>query len=153
MTRFRLGVTFALWAVVVLALAGSDAQPQVVLLSGLVVAACAASFSIIDLLRGGAALTWARAPEPVVISLDDESVIEIARQIRTSHRSSSALRDTLLAVVDQRLVDRHGIDRAVQPEAALAELGPGLAALVRQPRNRISVPEDLDQLLDEIEAM
>ena len=152
MTSFRLGVTVVVWAILVGALLGSDAQPQVVMLGGIVCIIVAAGFIAFDLVRAATPLVWARVPQPQISGVDDETVMEMARQLRRSGLSPH-LRDTLLSLADERLLDHHGIDRTDRPAAASAALGPGLVALVEQRRIRLSDVADLHRLLDEIESI
>jgi hypothetical protein len=152
LTGFRVAVIVVAWAVVVVALLGSDVQPQVVVLAGFVCIITAAGFLVSDLVRSTTSVIWARAPQPLILRVDDDTVAGIVSQIQGSRRSSM-LRNTLLLVTDERLLDRHGIDRTEQPEAAHALLGPGLTALLAKPRIRFSDAADLHQLLDEIESI
>jgi len=152
--KFRLGLTAVVWAIVVGALVGSDAQPQIPVLSGLVCIVMAGGFIAFDMFRHATPVVWARAPQPYPTTDEDEASMALVRQIqRGSRHSSWALRDTLLSLADERLLDAHGIDRATQPAAAHAVLGPGLLVLVEQQSVRFSKVADLDGVLDQIEAI
>ncbi len=153
MTSYRLGVTVIAWVILVIALLGSDAQPQILVLGGIVSIVMACGFIASDLVRAATPLVWAHPPPIHITRVDDEAVTMIARQLRGSRRLSSSLRDTLLSLADERLLDRHGIDRTGHPEAARAVLGPGLIALVEQRRARLSNLTDLHRLLNEIESI
>lgn len=151
MTRFRLGVALAIWAAVVGALLGSDADPQIAVLGGLVFIIVTVGFITLDLLRAANPLVWARVPQPQ-IRVEDEEMMEMAQQLRDPRRSSQ-LRDTLLSLADERLLDHRGIDRSTHPAAANAALGPCLVALLEDRRVRLSDVTDLHTLLDEIESI
>lgn len=153
MNRYRLGVTVIVWAVLVVALTASDAEPQVLVLGGMIGVVAATGFVAVDLIRAGGAVPWARAPRPYAVTSRDEAVSTLVRQIRGAERApSSMLRDTLIDVVDARLLDRYGIERVNQPEAARAVLTPGLRRLGEQRRLRLSSLAELDALLTEIDT-
>lgn len=153
MTRYRVTVTVAIWIVLVGALHASDSQPDALVLAGIVGVVAAAGFAAVDLLRATAGVAWVSAPQPPLRKGDDEAVVHLARQIRAAHRSPSVpLHDALVDLVDQRLLDRHGIDRAEQPATGSALLTPGLIRLMAQHSIRLSDADNLNTLLDEIEA-
>jgi hypothetical protein len=153
-TRYRLGITVAVWTVLVGALLASDSQPHAVVLAGIVGVIAAVGFVAFDLIRATTAVAWARAPLPLPLSVDDEAVSFLAHQIRAAHRSpSTMLRDTLVDLVDDRLLDHHGLDRAGQPAATSAALSPMLMRLADQRSIRLSSVTELNALLTEIESI
>lgn len=154
MTWFRLGFTLVVWAIAVVALLGSEAEPHVLVLAGTIGVVATAGFVASDVVRSGAPVMWARSPQPFAAGGKDDAVMAIAVNIRSSNRASgTVLRDALVSLVDQRLLDRHGIDRARQPAAASAVLPGRLQTLIEQRRLRLSKVDDVQTILDEIEAL
>ncbi len=67
---------------------------------------------------------------------------------------SIRVHQSLVRIVDDRLQSHHGIDRATQPEQAVAMLGPELTQYVDgPPGNRDPHPRQLHDLISRIEAL
>ena len=155
MTRLRVLVILGAWVLLVLALWASDARPAVFVLGGVIAAGCAAVFVMLDLVDAIVEVEWTRrARRQTTTRRSDPRVSSMRRKAQGAWWSGSTeIGDTLLELVDDRLLAHHHIDRAADPEAAMAALGPALRTLVSGPRRRSASPRELHTILTEIEAL
>lgn len=155
MTRLRAIVIVALWVLLSLGLWASDASPAVLLLGAVIAVAVAVVVVSIDLATAIAGVEWTSRPTSVPADpADDPVVTSLRRQIHAaSWGGSNQLRDTLLDVIDERLVAHHRIERAADPAAATAVLTPRLRRFVERQRRREVAPGELRQILTDIEAL
>lgn len=147
----------AIWGVVAasFALAGSD--PSVLALGGIVVVIGVAVFASYDLVRFIApAAPGARIGdrESGRGRSDDETVLALRNALLRARRFGSVdLRDTLVELIDDRLLTAHQIDRGTDPDAALAVLTPSLRRLVADPSRPLASVRELRRALTDIEAL
>ncbi len=133
----------------------SDASPAVLLLFAVVAAVVATIVVTIDLASELCAVEWtsrpARSLEPAT---SDPLGASLRRQIHGAAWSgSTSLHDTLVDVIDERLLAGHQIDRAVDPAAATAVLTPRLRRVIAGQRRRQVVPSELRLILTDIESL
>lgn len=155
MTRTRLLVIGALWLVLALLLGVTGARPSAVALLGAVCAIATVVLVTLDLSRGVQTVTWTRrSRRPGVRQGSDRRAVGLRRQM-TSARwlTSTELRDTLVSLVDDRLVAHHRIDRQAAPAAARAVLTPSLQRLVDAPRDERTGLRELRRVVADIEAL
>ena len=155
MTRVRVGLVVTIWVVLALGLWASDASPAVLLLGAVVAVAAAVVAVSIDLATAIGGVEWTSRPTNMPAdAADDPVVTSLRRQIHAaSWGGSSQLRDTLLDAIDERLLVHHQIDRAADPGAASTALTPRLRRFVERQRRREVAPNELRQILTDIEAL
>lgn len=120
----------------------------------LVVTVCmAVSWLIVDVL-GDLGPDWqVTAPTPSVAASQDARLATYVRIVEghlTANIPDDALRDRLRSLADQRLAQRHGLDR-IDPEGR-ALLGPDLLGVLEGPPRRLGPPE-IDRHLRRIEEL
>ena len=155
MTRVRVGLVVTIWVVLALGLWVSDASPAVLLLGAVIAVAVAVVAVSIDLATAIGGVEWTSRPTSMPADPADEPAeTELLRQIHAaSWGGSSQLRDTLLDAIDERLPVHHQIDRAADPGAASTALTPRLRRFVERQRRREVAPNELRQILTDIEAL
>ena len=155
MTRLRALVVVAIWVLLSLGLWAGDASPAVLLLGAVIAATVAVVVVSIDLATAISGIEWASRPTSVPLdAADDPVVTSLRRQIHAaSWGGSSQLRDTLLDVIDERLLAHHRIDRAADPAAATVVLTPRLRRFVERQRRREVAPGELRRILTDIEML
>lgn len=155
MTRLRALVVVTIWVLLSLGLWASDASPAVLLLGAVIAVAVAVVVVSIDLATAISGVEWTSRPTSVPADVSDDPVVtSLRRQIRAaSWGGSTQLRDTLLEVIDERLLAHHRIDRAADPAAATAVLTPRLRRFVERQRRREVAPGELRQILTDIETL
>lgn len=155
MTRLRALVVVTIWVLLSLGLWASDASPAVLLLGAVIAVAVAVVVVSMDLATAISGVEWTSRPTSVPADVSDDPVVtSLRRQIHTaSWGGSTQLRDTLLEVIDERLLAHHRIDRAADPAAATAVLTPRLRRFVERQRRREVAPGELRQILTDIETL
>ena len=155
MSRRFILATAATWLVLSLILVGSGAKPALLVLAA-IIALIAAMLSVaLDLGRSAVAVDW---PTPLPLLPVDGSPDNRAKELRASatgaaQAKSTTLHDTLVDLVDQRLLLTHGINRATDPERAELILPDSLRRLTEGPNRRISNATVLSSLLTDIEKL
>jgi hypothetical protein len=154
-TRRRLLVVLAGWALLTLALWASDAHPAVFVLGGVVAAIAGTLYVMLDLADAVDEVEWTRrARRQTPVRRADPRVSSMRRKAQATWWSgSSGIGDTLVELVDDRLLAHHRVDRATDPAGAAALLSPALRALVQAPQRTSTSPRELQHLLTEIEAL
>jgi len=143
--------TLLVWLLLVGSLWASDSNPAVLVLGGVTAVIASALFAAFDLGQTSAAVKWPQR-EPRLD--DDQRATRMRRDAYAAAASDSRrIHDTLVELVDDRLLSGHRIDRIANPEAAQAVLTPALARLVAGPRRVASAPRDLQRILSDIEAL
>lgn len=155
MTRVRVVVVVVAWALLVLALWVSDARPAVLVLGGMVAVIATAVYVMLDLADAIVEVEWTRRSRRQAVARSvDPRVSQLRRKAQGAWWSGSTeIGDTLVELVDDRLLAHHHIDRAADPDAANAVLGPTLRTLVGGPRLKSASPGELHAILSEIEAL
>lgn len=151
MTRRRVWTVAGSWLVLSLALWASDAEPEVVVLAGLVAALAAGGFACFDLARITFPITWTRRQAALA---QDERAVGLRRKLNAGAQyDSTELHDSLVTIIDDRLLAHRGIDRHRAPDEAAEVLTPRLRALVAGRRRGITAPRELERLLTDIEDL
>jgi hypothetical protein len=124
-------------------------------LGGIVAVVVAVILVMVDLARAVIRVEWisprrmprsSRGGDPRVSSLRNQ--LYDARWFR-----STELRDTLVDLVDDRLLAHRHIDRAIDADAAMEALTPALRQLVTGSRRSALGARQLGQIVTEIEAL
>ena len=155
MTRRRVLMTVCVWAVLVVLLWISNSDPAVHVLGGIVAVAAAITFATLDLTKSVLRVSWTRrSDQPDRSDGTDARVSAVRHQVYRARLSGSAeISETLVDLLDSRLVARHQIQRAAEPANADALLTPSLRRLVAGPRRQTATVRELRQILTDIEAL
>jgi len=155
MTRLRIISTLIAWLLVSIALWLSDADPSVIALAGIVAVAAAVGLVVFDLGTVGQTILWPRPPESRPAGEPrTERIPRPLNDLGWAVRSHpTGLRPRLIALVDDRLVTRHRVDRRAAPAIADDVLTPALRKLVESSTGRIASTRELAVMIDEIEAL
>ncbi len=155
MTRQRVIITVGAWVVVVASLWASSSQPAVLAIGGIVVAGTAIVFIAGDIARTTTPVEWSRNAQPSPTpAAEDARVNRLRHQVQAAWLTGSTrVNDTLVDLVDDRLLAHHHIDRATDPELADRFLSPTLRRLVSGPRRQTATPRELQRILTDIEAL
>jgi len=153
--RRRALVAVGAWAALVLSLELSDSNPNAVVLAGIVGAATALVFVIADLAATVGRVRWTRRSRPAHRTRrNDPRVDSLRRQVRAAWWSGSTdVADTLIELLDDRLLAHRRVDRSVDPVVAVTLLTPRLRRLVDGPRRQIASVGELEQIVADIEAL
>lgn len=155
MTRRRMLVTLCVWLTVVVSLWASDAEPAIAVIGGMVAVVAAFTFVMVDL---GGAVKWIRwtkrsdqgASTPGI----DPRVSSLRHHVYGAWLSGSTrIRDTLVDLLDERLLAHHQIVRTVDQSTADELLTPSLRRLIAGPRRQTATARELRQILTDIEAI
>lgn len=155
MTPRRIVVVASVWLLLSLSLLGSDADPAIPVLAGLVAVLASAVFVIVDVGLATGSVDWVRGTRVRERAVQtDARVAELRRDARASVTTDSRVVEaTLITLVDDALFDRHQIDRSRDPGAADRVLSERLRTLVAGSSRRSLSPRDLQRLLTDIEAL
>jgi hypothetical protein len=154
----RIGMAFAVWAVLVVGGSVFGNQPRAGLLALGVAAVACVSWLYLDVAAAREPAEWDRpAPAPVRLPGEDPRLALFTRMIGQhldAREVSGTLRRHLLDLADHRLVATHGVAWRADPELAEPLLGPELAELAHQqaPYPRMSL-DQIDRLIARIEAL
>ncbi|QWZ08578.1 hypothetical protein KRR39_01510 [Nocardioides panacis] len=154
----RIGLAFALWAVLVVIAFLEGNRPDGLLL-GLTVAAFATTLWLfLDAGLHSEAPRWDLADDDPVRPPGEDPRLALLTRVVAQHLDAREVGDVLhrhlCELADQRLMAAHGVSWRVDPDRAAALLGPELVALARQraPHPRMD-PRQIDVLLSRIEAL
>jgi hypothetical protein len=154
----RIGLAFALWAVVVVGAFVQGNRPDGLLL-GLTVAAFATTLWLfLDAGGYSEAPRWDLADDDPVRPPGEDPRLALLTRVVAQHLDSRDVGDVLhrhlCELADQRLMAAHGVSWRVDPDRAAPLLGPELVALARQhaPHPRMNLHQ-IDVLLSRIEAL
>jgi hypothetical protein len=149
-------VIVCLWLVLIVSLAATNARPAVLVLGGIVAVVAAAILMMSDLAKLVIRVEWipprrlsrasSRGSDPRIASL--RSQLHDARWFR-----STELRETLVDLVDDRLLAHHGIDRTTNSAAAMQALTPALRQLVEASRRPAVGTRQLVRIVTDIELL
>lgn len=148
-------IVMSVWSLLSLALLGSDSDPAIPVLAGLVAVLAAAVFVVIDVALATGSVDWARGSRVREQAVEtDQRVTKLRRDARAAvTMDSRVIETTLIELVDDALLDRHHVDRSTDPDAADHLLSDRLRALTARSRRRPPSPRDLQRLLTDIEAI
>lgn len=155
MTRRRALVVVGVWLLLCVSLVVSNARPAVLVLGGVVAVAAAAILVMSDLAKGVSRLEWTRRLQAHASTRgSDPRVSSLRNQLFDARWFRSAeLRGTLVDLVDDRLLAHRHIDRASDPDAAMAALTPPLRQLVANPRRPAAAARQLNRIITDIESL
>lgn len=156
--RVRATTIGSIWALVFAVMAWLEMGPRPVLLAGIAAALAAGLWLMLDVSDIAAPAAWAAAYDTGGTRRGADSRLRLLhRQIQhaPSHDEGRVLHRLLVDLIDDRLLAEHGIDRAVEPARAAAELGADLAAFVTvlPSARQLSNPAFLSSILTRIEAL
>jgi hypothetical protein len=154
-TRWRALATVGVWLVVSISLAATNARPSVLVLAGIVAVVSTLVLVMFDLANAVIQVEWPR-PQRVFRSTRgrDERVNSLRTQLYDGRWFGSAeLSETLVDLVDDRLLAHRHIDRATDPAAAMAALTPTLRQLVAGHRRSAVAARQLDRIITDIESL
>lgn len=156
MTRGRAVVIVCVWLVLTTSLAATSARPAVLVLAAIVAVVAAAMLVTSDLVKLVIRVEWvpprrlarasSRGSDARITSL--RSQLHDARWFR-----STELRETLVDLVDDRLLAHHRIDRATDPAAGMQALTPDLRLLVDGSGRSAVGARQLRRIITDIEAL
>lgn len=155
MTRRRLLAVASVWLFFSVALLGTDADPAIPVLAGLVAVLAAAIFVVADVALSAVPVDWARGTRSRERAVEtDQRVTKLRRDARAAiNMDSRAIESTLITLVDDALLDRCGIDRSLDPQAADRVLSEPLKQLTGGSWRRLGSTRDVQRLLTDIEAI
>jgi hypothetical protein len=148
-------VALGVWAVLVTSLWASQSRPAVLVLGGIVAVVTASILAMLDLAHAVVRVEWTRrSHRPGSGRGGDPRVSSLRHQVHGAWwTGSTAISDTLVDLVDDRLLAHHRIDRESHPAAAMEALTPTLRRLVSGPRRQTAAVRELRQILTDIEAL
>jgi hypothetical protein len=154
-TRRRVLLALGVWAVLTTSLWASQSRPAVLVLGGIVAVVTASILVMLDLTHAVVRVEWTRrSRRPRSSRGDDPRVSSLRHQVHGAWwTGSTAISDTLVDLLDDRLLAHHRIDRASDPAAAMEALTPTLRRLVSGPRRQTAAVRELRQILTDIEAL
>ncbi|MFV2039923.1 MAG: hypothetical protein ACC660_06740 [Acidimicrobiales bacterium] len=155
MTRRRVCVTAAVWIVLSVSLWASDSSPAVLVLGGIVAVIAASVYVTLDLAKAIVPVEW---PTRQVASpsrrADKRRLSRLRSHVQyAAWTDSTYIHDTLVELVDDRLLAHHRVDRAASPEAAMSLLTPTLRRVVAGPYPQVAAPRELRRILSDIEVL
>lgn len=155
MSRRRVLTIVGGWLLLALALWISDAKPAVFVLGGMVAVIGAGIYLLIDMADAVDEMEWTRrSRRQALVRRADIRVNTLRRKAQGSWWSgASDIGDTLVELIDDRLLAHHHVDRTADPAAAAAVLTPALQSLVAAPRRSSISARELQLLLTDIEAL
>lgn len=155
MTRAQAGVAGAVWLVLSVGLWAIGSRPAVVVLAGIVAVVAAGLVLLTNLVDDVLPVVWVGRTEGADATRRDERCLTPLRnQLDLARRYGAPdLHETLVELVDHRLLAHHRIDRAEDPTAAAGVLTPTLARLVAGPLRPITSGRELRQIITDIEAL
>ncbi len=154
----RIAVAFVLWLAVSAGASLLGNQPRPLLLALGVAAGATVLWLFLDVSADQEPPRWESVGEDVVRAPGEDPRLALLTRVVAQHLDARDVGDTLhrhlLALVDARLLARHGVAWRVDPDRAEALLPGELVALARQqapyPRMRL---DEIDLLLRRIEAL
>jgi hypothetical protein len=157
--RGRLALVVATGAAIEITMVVAGMGPRLLGVTAMiVVVACTAALAF-DVDRIVASTHWPARQTPTRRTSSGEWRVSTLRmwlvQARRDDGSSTQLFETLVGLVDDRLMSEHRIDRAADPAAAAAVLGPLLERFVSSPGppRRLSEPRILGPIIGLIENL
>jgi hypothetical protein len=153
-TRWRALAIVCVWLVLSVSLAASNARPAVLVLAGIVAAVSAVILVMFDLSNAVIRVGWTRPrQERRSTRGSDPRVSSLRTELYDARWFGSAeLRETLVDLVDDRLLAHRHIDRATDPAAAMEALTPTLRHLVVTQRPAVAVRQ-LGRIITDIESL
>ena len=155
----RLGVSTLAAAAIEIVLVGAGQQPRLLSVGLILLAIAAVGLLAFDLLVAAAPAAWPdNSPAEVAPRAFDsrtEGLVRMITREREQREPSRRLHALLVSLIDHRLDDHHGVQRATDPAAARLVLGPELFRLVeRAPSGaELAQPARLARLVELIEAV
>jgi hypothetical protein len=148
----------AVWLAICALTFAQGLQPRPVLVALAVLAACSVLWLLLDLSVSVEPSDWTTPSHDPVRAPGEDRRLALLRRVLTAHlvgrEVDEGLHDQLVKIADDRLLARHGVRRAVDPERAATLFGPDLArfADATAPYPRLT-PAQIGLLIDRIEAL
>ncbi|MEQ1873814.1 MAG: hypothetical protein ABL953_08815 [Ilumatobacteraceae bacterium] len=155
MTRRRILVTLGVWLTVVMSLWASDARPAILVIGGIVAVVAAFIILMVDLNGAVSRVRWTRRTDEGGPARDiDPRVRSLRHHVYGAWLSGSTkVGDTLIELLDERLMANHRITRTADQSTADKLLTPSLRRLIAGPRRQTATARELRQILTDIEAL
>jgi hypothetical protein len=155
MTRWRALATVCVWLVLAVSLAATNARPEVLVLGGVVACVSAVILVTLDLANAVSRIEWTRRRHVYRSTRGSDPRVNSLRNQLYDARwfDSTELRDTLVNLVDDRLMAHHHIDRAADPAAAMDVLTPSLRHLIARSRHTGIAVRQLGRTVADIESL
>lgn len=151
--RIILGGT-AIWALLAFSLWASGWKPSVIALAGIIAAIVALVAVTARLAISIPFVRWPELKHWTTPPRDDKRVASFVGSMRWSDwNDTTKTRDSLIQILDDRLQERHGIDRMTDAEATERNLTPSLRRLVGEPTRRLARASELREILTDLEAL
>lgn len=151
--RIVLGGT-AIWVLLAVSLWASGWKPSVISLAGIIAVITALGAVTVRLAIAAPLVRWPERKEWAAPSKEDKRVTSFVGSMQWSDwNDTTKTRDTLIQILDDRLLERHGIDRHANAEAAERSLTPSLRRLVGEPTRRLARASELRAILTDLEAL
>jgi hypothetical protein len=127
----------------------------VLVIGGIVAVVAAIILVMVDLGSTVSRIRWTRRSDQGGSARGtDVRVSSLRHQVYGAWLSgSTAISDTLVEILDDRLIANHHITRANDPAAADRMLSPSLRRLIAGPRRQTATTRELRQILTDIEAL
>jgi len=144
-----------IWLVLCLLLWASNAEPAVFVLGAAIAAASVVVIGLVDLAPAGVRSQW---PRPKVWRPSHRDADRRTTKFRRDANAainfdSTHIHDTLVQVIDDRLVAHHNISLSENSDEAMKALSPTLLRFVRHPDRTTTGVRELRKILSEIEAL
>ena len=154
----RLGVVFAVWAVLYAVSVSADTDPQPVVLASAIVGLAAVVLLAVEIVDRTGAASWDTWSAGVGARRGGDARVGLLRRFLedvVTRQDVALVHPLLVGLVDERLAAHHGIVREDDPERAAALMGPELTQFVEMPPApvRLGNPKLLDEMLTRIEAL
>ena len=155
MTRRRVLVTMCIWFVMLVSLWVSGSRPAVIVLGGIVAVVVVVVLVTIDLAGTVSRVRWTRrSGQPGSTRKTDRRVSALRHQVYGAWLSGSTqINETLVELLDDRLLSNHRIIRAPDSPNSDRLLTPSLRRLTAGPRRQTATVRELRQVLTDIEAL
>ncbi len=153
----RIAAAFGLWLVVCVVAQLLGNQPRPGLIALVIGAAATTAWLYLDTSAQSEPARWQLVSDEPIRPPGSDPRLSLFERVIAQHLDSRDATDQLHRYVsettERRLVTKHGINRATDPERARAVLGPELAGFLDNPRSRRLSLSEIDSMLTRIEAL
>lgn len=155
MTRRVIGVSLAIWVLLSVSLWAGGWDPAVLVLGGILVTGGVMAFVAVDLAIMVRPAVWPKRRNQADLPVQDRdrAKILLGDLYGSDRTDTSKIRESLLRVMDERLLSDHGIERTAQPEAAGELLTPRLLRLVDGAPPQLASVREIRSILSDLEEL
>ncbi len=155
MSRLRVGSAIAAWLILIAILLAGRSKPAILTLGAIIALLAVGAALASDLDRARISDSWPQTQGAQLRQTrGSERVEHVRARARAAAKSeSNSLHTTLVGLMDDRLLGKHGIDRIHDPESAEPLLTPLLRRLLEGPTRQLSQANLLAEILTEIETL